>query len=231
MRRRREDHHDNLDRWAVSYADFITLLFAFFTALYAISQVDAGKLRMFTGSMRSAFRSAEQQPVAPIIEGIVPVSPEMASLERELQSSLAGLNLQDDLELRSDNRGMVLSIGDRLLFDTGTAVVKADAERIIASIAEVLQKIPNTIIVEGHTDNVPIKDSGSPYPSNWALSTARATEVLSRLIKHYNIPPERCSAAGYAEFRPKATNAGPEGRAKNRRVDIVIVSREERHSR
>ena len=225
MKRNHREDDDNPDRWLVSYADFITLLFAFFTTMYAISQVDAGKLKIFTGSMRSAFKSSEQQSIAPVIEGFVPVTPEIASVEHELRGAINALKSKEDMEINRDDRGLVLSICDNVLFDVGRAAVRPDAESSIAAVAAVLQKIPNRIVIEGHTDNLPLHDSHSPYASNWELSTARATQVLDHLLRVYHLPPERLSASGYAEYRPKATNATPEGRARNRRVDVIILGK------
>lgn len=225
MRKKRIQEPESSDRWVVSYADFVTLLFAFFTTMYAISQVDAGKLKMFTGSMKSAFRSEEVKPVKPVIEGIVPVAPDTFAIEADLRRGLAALQSKDDMEITHDERGVVLSIGDNLLFEVGRAGLKQDASVSLSAVASVLRKLPNRVIVEGHTDNMPITDSSGRFSSNWELSTARATSVLSYLLTVHNLPPERFSAAGYAEFRPRATNATPDGRAKNRRVDVIILSR------
>ncbi|MDA8083988.1 MAG: OmpA family protein [Nitrospiraceae bacterium] len=222
MKRRRPVEEENPDRWVVSYADFITLLFAFFTALYAISRVDTGKLQMFTGSMRSAFRSA---PVSSpqVIEGIVPLPEDSLVLEREASRALAPLKARDDVSVGRSERGVVISIGDRLLFDVGRAAVRESSGPVLSSIASLLLRLPNEVVIEGHTDNIPIGGPKSKYASNWELSTARATAVLQYFLENYPLPPERFSAAGYAEFRPVASNATPEGRAKNRRVDIIIL--------
>ncbi|MBI5849292.1 MAG: OmpA family protein [Nitrospirae bacterium] len=224
MRKRRVEDHDNPDRWIVSYADFVTLLFAFFTTMYAISQVDSGKLRMFTGSMKSAFKTEDARTVKPVIEGIVPVAPETLSIEQELRSRVEPLPSKEDIEISHDERGIVLSIGDNVLFEAGKAGLMQDAHSTLGAVAAVLRKLPNKVVIEGHTDNIPIADSRGRFASNWDLSTARATTVLSYLLVTYNLPPERFAAAGYAEFKPKAANASPEGRAKNRRVDIIILS-------
>jgi chemotaxis protein MotB len=156
----------------------------------------------------------------------MPVTPDMASLEHELRNVIGALKAKEDMEIKRDERGLVISIGDNVFFDAGRAQVRQDAEPSVAAIASVLQKIPNRVVVEGHTDNMPVNDVRSLYASNWELSTNRATEVLRHLIKAYNIPPERLSAAGYAEFRPKATNTTAEGRAKNRRVDIIVLGKD-----
>ena len=129
------------------------------------------------------------------------------------------------MEISREERGVVLSIGDNVLFDTGSAALKKSAGQAIAAVADALVKLPNKVVIEGHTDNVPVSEHRKPYTSNWDLSRTRATQVLSYLLQTFGLPPERFSAAGYAEYRPKATNATPEGRAKNRRVDIIILTR------
>lgn len=223
MKKRHIEEHDNPDRWIVSYADFVTLLFAFFTTMYAISQVDAGKLKMFAGSMKSAFRSEDVRTVKPVIEGIVPVAPGVQAIEQDIRSGVEALQTKEDIEINRDERGVVVSIGDNLLFEAGRAGLKPGAAPSIGAVAAVLRKLPNRVIIEGHTDNIPIADPHGRFGSNWDLSTARATTVLSHLLTTYNLPPQRFAAAGYAEFKPKAPNTTPEGRAKNRRVDIIIL--------
>ncbi len=230
MRRRRLHAEDeNPDRWVVSYADFITLLFAFFTAMYAISRVDTGKLQLFAGSMRTAFKAAPVQS-SPVIEGIVPIPEDTLRLEKEVSRAVAALKAPEDISVRRDDRGVVISIGDNLLFDVGQAVVKKSSVPALSAIASVITRVSNHVVVEGHTDNVPVSATGrgarSVYASNWELSTARATGVLQYFLGNYGLPAERFSASGYAEFRPVASNATPQGRTKNRRVDIVLLSEE-----
>jgi chemotaxis protein MotB len=123
--------------------------------------------------------------------------------------------------VRRDERGVIVSLSDSVLFDSGQADVKQSAMPALAAVTSVIRKIPNSIIIEGHTDSVPIKNSR--YSSNWELSTARALSVLSYMLKDSSLSPERFSLAGYAEFRPLAPNETPGGRDKNRRVDIVII--------
>ncbi|GAB4387899.1 MAG: OmpA family protein [Thermodesulfovibrionales bacterium] len=223
MRRNRERDHENSDRWIVSYADFITLLFAFFTTMYAISHVDSGKLEEFAGSVRSALRAegGAQGGSLPAFGGISAAYPDPAGIEERLRKAIGGLDSRQAMGLRSDERGVVLSIGDRVLFDSGGAEIKESATQAIAAVAGVIAAVPNDVAIEGHTDSVPI--SNSRYPSNWELSTARAASVLEALVARHGLPPERFSVAGYAEFRPVAPNETPEGRAKNRRVDIIIL--------
>lgn len=223
-KKRMTEDHDSPDRWVISYADFITLLFAFFTAMYAISHVDAGKLEIFTGSMRSAFKSTDTDTQKPIIDGIKPVSPDVIAIEREFRAVIETLKIDEGIDVRRDERGLVVSMGDAVLFYTGEAAIKDKAVDALTAIVSILQKIPNNIIIEGHTDNVQM-NPGARYPSNWELSTARATSILNYIIKNHNISPHRLSASGYAEFKPVSPNSTPDGRAKNRRVDIIIMDK------
>lgn len=222
-KRPKTEGDENPDRWVISYADFITLLFAFFTTMYAISRVDRGKLEMFEGSMKTALKSETPPLSRQVIEGIAPVPPEITEIEGGVRSAISDLPSRQEISVRPDERGLVISLGAGALFDFGQAEIREDAEQTLAAMASVIRGIPNHVLVEGHTDNIPIRGSGLKYASNWELSAARATGVLVCLIKKYNLPPQRLSAAGYAEFRPAASNETPEGRAKNRRVDIVIL--------
>lgn len=223
MRRRRDRDQDNADRWIVSYADFITLLFAFFTTMYAISHVDSGKLEEFAGSIRSALRTegAAAGGSLPAFGGIRAAYPDPAGIEERLREAIGGLDARQAMGLRKDERGVVLSIGDRVLFPSGEADIKESAMPALSAVAGVIAAVPNDVAIEGHTDSVPI--GNSRYPSNWELSTARAASVLKILVRRHGLSPERFSVSGYAEFRPLAPNETPEGRAKNRRVDIVIL--------
>jgi chemotaxis protein MotB len=220
-RREPEDDHDSADRWVVSYADFITLLFAFFTVMYAVSRVDSGKLSEFVGSTRGAFGSNPSPSTRPIIAGIVPIPPTVAGLQRDATRIIGAAGADGAVTVRRDPRGLVLSMGEDVLFDAGMASVKPSSSASLAAVATVLQKAGCDAVVEGHTDSLPI--SNARYASNWELSATRATNILSRLVVEYNVSPLRLSAAGYAEFRPVASNANPEGRARNRRVDVVLL--------
>jgi len=222
-RRKRAEDHDSTDRWVVSYADFITLLFAFFTTMYAISHVDLGKLEKFAGSMRTAFKSAGSGSGSAIIDGIKPINYADIALEREIITAFERFERIDGVNITRDDRGVIISFGDSVLFDTASADIRDEAKPYLSVVASLIRRTQNPIVIEGHTDNVPIKNGR--YPSNWELSTARATSVLVYFLKEHGIDPERFSASGYGQYRPVATNTTPEGRAKNRRVDIVFVSR------
>jgi chemotaxis protein MotB len=221
MKRRREEH-DNADRWVVSYADFITLLFAFFTTMYAISHVDLGKLERFAGSMRSAFKANGVEKII-TIEGIKPVDYGLFSIEKELKTAMDKFDKIEGITTIMDERGLRLILGESVLFDSGTASLKEKAKEILSTAAPIIKGVKNHITIEGHTDNIPI--SNARFPSNWELSVARATAVLVYLIQEHKIDPSRLSASGYAEWRPIASNTTPEGRAKNRRVEIIFEAK------
>ncbi len=213
-RRGRVGEHENADRWVVSYADFITLLFA-------ISRVDSAKLGQFVGSTRAAFGPRAAEKAKPVIEGIAPVFPAAEQVRRDAVRMIEMSGASGVVSVRPDDRGLVLSLGEHVLFEAGRAQVKESASGALAAVAAVLRKSGCRAVVEGHTDSLPI--SNARFSSNWELSTARATSVLSLLLERHGVLPERLSAAGYAEFRPIASNATPEGRARNRRVDVVLL--------
>ena len=226
---RKRDHtteQDTTERWLVSYADFITLLFAFFTTMYAISHVEVGKLEKFEGSMRSAFKATGDIPNSPVIGGIRPLSPSDLEIEKEIKLSLKEFATIQEVTVSRGERGVIVSLGDALLFESASASIREEAIAVLSSIASVIKTINNEVVIEGYTDNIPIKNS--KYPSNWELSTARAVSVLMYFLDRHHMNPSRFSASGYGEYRSIASNTTPEGRAKNRRVDIIFVSKKTR---
>lgn len=215
MRRRRDregsvDGHAR-DRWLLSYADLITLLLGLFIVLYAAS--DRERAQMIAQSF-----SADGPNGVGILGGGNTRDNEERLIEELLRNDLL---LQKTTMTRSKD-GLIVSLSEAGFFAPGDAAVSPDAADVILSIVETLRTNAGSARIEGHTDSTPI--SNARYPSNWELSTARAASVLSKLIEH-GIEPERLSAAGYAGFRPVRDNSTPEGRAQNRRVDIVILNR------
>ena len=227
-RNRKNSGHENVERWMVSYADFVTLLFCFFTAMFAISNVDTQKLGKFVESMRSAFHvSGSRGNAFSVIEGVqvfIPTNVELASSMKDALGTLL-TESRGNVEVKSDSRGVVVSVADKYFFESGSAELKENSRGILDKIASVLNEYPNMIRIEGHTDNIPI-NNGS-FPSNWELSASRAINVAKYFMSSHNIQPGRISTIGYSEYRPVASNDTPEGRAKNRRVEIVILSEEE----
>jgi chemotaxis protein MotB len=227
----------------VSYADFITLLFAFFTTMYAISTVDARKLAPMASSLQKAFDSeaAAEGVLAsggPAGAGSASARPRVADPVVVMEKGKTGKTLSEiraqlgkelgdavalgRLELSDDPRGLVLSLPEGATFDVGRAEVSASARDLMARIAETLRPLDNAIRIEGHTDDTPIHTAR--YGSNWELSTARASAVVAYLIETHAFGPERLSAAGYGEFHPRVANDSAENRARNRRVDIVVLN-------
>jgi len=222
-KRRRHEEPDNADRWVVSYADFITLLFAFFTTMYAISHVDLGKLRQFTGSMKVAFKAPGHSPTDPLVlDGIKPVSYADIGLEQDVRSELKKFDVIEGVVVSRDARGVIISVGDSLLFDVGSADLKQAARPLLATVSALIRKTRRQIIIEGHTDNLP--PGRSRYQSNLELSTSRAASVFSALREENSDLVDRFAAAGYGEYRPVTSNSSPEGRMRNRRVDIIFVT-------
>jgi len=224
MRRRgRGNEHENSDRWIIPYADFITLMFAFFTVMYSISRVDSVRLGEFVGSTREAFGPRAHSVVSPVVEEIV-IVPVKERMRQDAARVIDMAGASSLVSIRPDERGFTLSMGEHVLFDSGQAMVKSSAANAMSAVASILRATGCNVIVEGHTDSLPI--SNERYASNWELSASRATNVLVRLINDYDVSPDRIAAAGYAEYRPIASNATPEGRARNRRVDIVLLVEE-----
>ncbi len=220
------------DRWVISYADFITLLFAFFTTLYAASTVDTSHWSTvaagLSGGLNRAGEAVSKNETPAISgDGVLQggrgvTSDGLPHVKTELQRELGDILKTQELRLTSDRRGLVLSIPEAGAFPVGSADISPQAHDLIARIAHALERLPNAVRVEGHTDGTPIHTPR--FASNWELSTARATSVVEYLIERGGIAPVRLSAAGYAEFHPLAEDESPENRARNRRVDIVILN-------
>jgi chemotaxis protein MotB len=223
----------------VSYADLVTLLFACFTMLYAVSTVDARKLQSMLQAFHRAFDPgpAESDTLHPGAKvrppSIVPAAPlatpasadngdgGIAEVENRLRESLAQALNDQRVAISPDRRGLVISIREGGAFPTGKADMSTAASDIVGEIARVLKGSNASVRVEGHTDNVPIHTP--QYPSNWELSTARAVSVVAYLINQAQLDPGRLSAAGYAEFHPRLSNDTDRNRSFNRRVDIVVL--------
>jgi chemotaxis protein MotB len=235
LRKKKHEEHVNHERWLVSYADFITLLFAFFVVMFAISQVDANKLGHFVESMNHALGIVgpsgnlavlDGGDRASVLEGAGPphgaVSRRAAVLMKRLEERLSGPSLQRAVSLRHDLRGVAVSLSEAGFFDSGQAALRPDSSVALHEVALALRDAGSPVAVEGHTDDRPIHNSG--FASNWELSAARATTIVRYLIEQMAYDPLKLSATGFAEFRPVADNATPAGRALNRRVDLVLVT-------
>jgi chemotaxis protein MotB len=213
----------------LSYADFITLLFALFATLYASSTVDANKLATVAQGLQHAFDlpTAKRPGISAPRDGVLPagrgiVGPGDLDAHGEIMRALSDDLRLGRLELSEDARGTVLSIPEASAFPTATADLSPLAQEAVMRLAAVLRRLPNAVRVEGHTDDVPIHTAR--FTSNWELSTARAIRVVELLIQEGQLAPDRLSAAGYGEFHPRVPNESAATRAQNRRVDVVILS-------
>jgi chemotaxis protein MotB len=232
MRRKaKAEKPQNHERWLITYADLITLLLVFFIVLYAGSQEDSRKFAVLAQSLRAAFNnialdgSGGSSPVftgsgAANAGGGQQQLEDFQSLVALLQRVAEERGLADRIDLRLEEDRIVIGLGSDLLFASGSAQIRPSAEPVLAAVAAALRGKPNEIRVEGHTDDVPI--STAEFPSNWELSAARATAVARRLIEA-GVPAARVEAAAYADTRPRADNRTPEGRAANRRAEIVVL--------
>lgn len=234
-RRRREEEPINHDRWLVSYADFITLLFAFFVVMYSISSINEGKYKVLSDSMEGIF-SQPERAIKPIPvgderfkgqsdsddgesgSGSVAQDP-LASIAEQIRDQFDGLLGDGKLHVRANEMWLELELSSSLLFPSGDAIPHQDAFDIIEKISSILAPFDNPIQVEGFTDNLPI--STAQYPTNWELSAARAASIVRMLVMD-GVQPERLAAVGYGEFQPIADNDDAAGRARNRRVVLVI---------
>lgn len=265
MRRKKPESHGGHERWLVSYADFITLLFAFFVVMFASSQTDRARARQVSDSVKKAFETNDVKAVVQDILGgavdlkgkgnamhhgpggakqgtvadsVAPVPPPPAVQSKEtakptreagLLASLGELTrrlapeIKDGkIEINMEPRGLVISFHQAALFPSGEAVIPEKSAASVGKVAEAILRLPNPVRLEGHTDSVPIHNAR--FRSNWDLSAARSIALLELLENRFEVPADRLSIAGYADNDPAADNSTAEGRARNRRVDIVILN-------
>ncbi len=234
-RKRYDDTVENHERWLISYADFITLLFAFFVVMYAISSVNEGKYQVFSSALVSAFGGGPPPPTVSV-QNAMPLPNflqrrrvEAAKREREkmdklaigLQSTMAPLVKEGKLRVTQTARGVSVEINASELFDPGDAKLTTEAGEVLSSLADILKADNHAVQVEGHTDNEPIRNA--LFASNWELSAVRAATVV-RLFIFNGVPATRLSVVGYGDTIPVASNNDPVGRARNRRVAVTILS-------
>lgn len=236
MSKKKHEEHENHERWLVSYADFITLLFAFFVVMYSISSVNEGRFRAVSESIKAALHPIVSPPATPlpfqvgnnrpaaIAPSLIPAK-EMAvkklSQVAKMLKPTASMETAKLVEQRDGS--LVISLPDEAMFKSGEAAIRTEAMPFLQALAEVLVELDRQITVQGHTDNVPIRTA--QFPSNWELSATRAVMVVRVLTELYGVPSHDLSAVGYADSRPVTDNLTPENRAKNRRVEIVVQER------
>lgn len=237
MAKHKHDEHENHERWLVSYADFITLLFAFFVVMYSISSVNIGKYRTVSESIKAALNplanhSGANQVISvgeakPALQGRNPTDAKevMTRRVRQWAQVIKNEQLKDMVAsvtvVQMVNGDIVITIPDRLLFNSGEATVRTEALPFLEGLGGAILEMNRHTRVEGHTDNVPIRTA--QFPSNWELSAARAVMVVRVLSELYGVPADHLTAVGHADTRPVTANSDAEQRAKNRRVEVVIL--------
>jgi len=239
---------ENHERWLISYADFITLLFAFFVVMFASSQADRGRAEEMSESVREALEGSKMVSLIAVVMGgsvdnqghgsamkhgpagaarppeekrdpkVVELLPSLQVLTSDLQEQIKA----GEIQISMQQRGLVVSFSQAALFPSGEDVIAARAYPGLQKVATAIRKIPNPVRLEGHTDSVPINTPR--FRSNWELSAARSIALLELLSTRFGLPKERISIAGYADTAPAASNDTEAGRAKNRRVDLVILN-------
>ncbi len=247
---RRYNNRVSHERWLVSYADFITLLFAFFVVMFSSARIDKQKTAQLAQAIQTAFQAMGAPASAQANPGVeakavtaalnspdalarVPApqlgsadvnhkGEDFAAIQKELEKLLSPEIKRQEVALRIEPDGLVISLREIGFFDSGSAEIKPQAMAAIARVANFLRQRNCALRIEGHTDNIPIHTS--LFASNWELSTARATVLVKMLIEQDGFSPERLSAAGYGEFHPVADNSTTAGQQLNRRVDIVVLA-------
>jgi chemotaxis protein MotB len=235
-RRRHQEEHENHERWLVSYADFITLLFAFFVVMYSISSINEGKYKIFSDSLTGVFNQPDRaikpipvgelrprtiEPEGEVVDDESPQSApdSLVSIASSIREAFGELIQSEQLRVSGNELWIEIELSSSLLFTSGDAIPNGAAFDIIEKVAKILAPYENPIHVEGFTDNLPIQTA--QYPTNWELSTARAATIV-RMLTLDGVSPGRLAAVGYGEFQPVADNATAEGRGRNRRVVLVI---------
>ncbi len=248
-RRRHSDAHENHERWLVSYADFITLLFAFFVVMFASSQTDKSRAKQISEAVEKALENGKSIGVPPAVakilggtvddkgqgnaqmrgpggaqraakeaplEDVLELAPSLKSLSAELKDEIASGKVEVSLE----PRGLVVSLKQTAFFPSGTDLIEPATYPILAKLADALNAVQNPLRIEGHTDSQPIHTAR--FRSNWELSAARSIAMMELLTTRFHVDRMRIGIVGFADTSPEDSNDTPEGRARNRRVDIVI---------
>jgi chemotaxis protein MotB len=254
---------DYINRWVVSYADFVTMLLALFMVLYALSQLDISHMKSFSNSINRVFDGntknlnkttinldeksrllklfkttetnvyIDKKNLSALDSPSKELKKQFSTFENQINTESANFenikntiknefNPGKNISIIREPRGLLIRLNDTVLFDNGSGIIKDKALNILDKIAVALKNEPNSIRIEGHTDNISIKTD--KFPSNWELSTARATNIIKYLVEKHHLNPGRLSAVGYGEYMPVSGNNTETGRAANRRVDIVVLS-------
>ena len=217
--------------WMTTFGDMMTLLLVFFVLLYSFSSMDVEKFKGFISALQSQLgileggQTISENPnidAGTLGQDYAQAPQNIREIMRELNNYIEDNNLSDRVDVENKRKGLVISLTGEILYQQGRADIRDQGREVLAMISDILRDVPNDIMIEGHTDDVPIRTD--EFPSNWELSTARAVNVIKFLIEERNFEPARLSAAGYSEYRPVADNDTAEGRAENRRVEVVVLN-------
>lgn len=240
MSRKKPEKKEISQEWLLTYSDMVTLMLTFFVLLYSYSLVNMTKFKAAANSISIALNNGSgvmfdlndtKSGDAPIVgsnnpaDSIKQVGPQNKDVYGTVSEFVKDNSLGDYVTIKQGDRGVYIQFNDEILFDTGKDEIKPKGIPSLNKISELIRKLPNQIVIEGHTDNVPI--SNSKFSSNWELSSARALSVLEYLTKNRGLDPKRFSVAGYGENSPIASNDTPEGRQQNRRVNILVLTKNE----
>ncbi len=229
-KRKHSEEQENAERWLLTYSDLITLLLAFFIMMYVFSKRDAQKYDEVAGHLRTIFAGGSGLAGKGSVTSAGPLEvlskgASSGDMKKQLESEILDLNSEaqegKNISILSDERGIVIRVLDKAFFEEGKADLRERAQKALDKIVPIIRSGDNHIRIEGHTDNVPIRNP--EYRSNWELSVRRATEVVRYLVENRALSPDRVSATGYAEYRPLVPNNCPKNRAKNRRIEIIVV--------
>lgn len=237
MPRNRKHDNDNRDdqpgspAWMTTFGDMMTLLLVFFVLLYSFSSMDVEKFEGFISALQNQLGVLEGgKTITPnpnidagtMGEDYAQAPENIQQIMRELDNYIESNGLGERVNVENKRKGLVISLTGEILYELGRADIRDEGREVLAMISDILIDIPNDIMIEGHTDNLPIRTD--EFPSNWELSTARAVNVIEFLIEERDFDPARLSAAGYSEYRPVADNDNADGRAENRRVEVVVLN-------
>lgn len=238
-KKKKHEEHENHERWLVSYADFITLLFAFFVVMYATSTNNEEKQKQFEESVRINLRLAQGHSENSERTGAEAFDPQLANPVEGFPRQGGGREVEDYLgrtlnkvlnpeekgavtKLHHDLVGARIALAASTFFPTGSSKLRRSSLKTLDKVADLLKLTDKKIIIEGHTDDLPVR--GGAFDSNWELASLRATSVVRYLITFHKIDPARLAAISYADQRPLVPNDSEENRAKNRRIEILIVT-------
>lgn len=214
--------------WMTTFADMMTLLLAFFVLLYSFSSINKQKFKQMIEGLQGKLgvleggKTISSEPMVEAgLDNERSGTKQLSNLKNSIEEYIEAEGLEDEVEAKISDKGLTVRFTGEVLFDLGEAEIKNNAKEILNKMSEFIKTVPNDVVVEGHTDDLPINNSR--YPSNWELSTARATNVIRYFIENDNVNPTRLSAAGYSKYKPVVPNTDRESRMKNRRVDIIIL--------